>query len=225
MCNFNFIRLLPLLISLMSLTSSLASILKEGECLSRPDSKRYHIVDFNAPYPKTTSFTCIYDCNVNGDEIAISGLSKVVTYNMQGDAKLVVCQGVKVVKVSYGYEFDSNEKFFIHDTNIKELKEVARSSVELFSSTSLPYIKRLIRNLEIVIPSYKVAGANSIEFKEASAILEGLLISLRNNKLGQLKQLLDETVKRHYRGISHFSAQQIIDGFLKSECAWALPIL
>ncbi len=209
----------------MTSISSFALDLKEGQCLSRPDSKRYRTVDFSAPYPKTTSFTCIYDCNVNGEEVAISGLSKVVTYNMQGDAKLVVCQGVKVVKVSYGYEFDSNEKFFIHDTKIKELKDIARSSVELFSSASLPYIKRLIKNLEIVIPSYKVAGANSVEFYEASVILEGLLTSLRNNKLGQLKQLLDDTVKRHYRGVSQFSAQQVVDGFLKSECAWALPIL
>lgn len=67
----------------------------------------------------------------------ISTISKVTVTSMDDDALSIVCQGVKVKKVSWGYDFDKVEPFYAYQSNFLEIKRWAFENVNQDPSKNL----------------------------------------------------------------------------------------
>ena len=193
--------------------------LEVGECLADPASKRYLSNDFSTSYPKTTRFSCIYKCMSENGLVDIKGISSIKTYNISDDAKRIVCQGVRVKRVSWGYDFDNVEKFFSHATKIREVKTYANKNFDTFSPASRHLVKRLKSNLSEVSLSYAMAGQNSSEFAQASEMLNELSTSLESD-FGLLKEYLNMIEDMNGEIGYELSALNLVLNYLKAEAYW-----
>ncbi len=197
--------------------------LNKGECIADPASKRYLSSDFSSTYPKTTRFSCVYKCKAANGIVNVKGTSTIKTYNIADDAKRIVCQGVSVKQVSWGYDFDKVEKFYSHATKIKEVKEFAINNFEVFSSASRHLVDRLKLNLIEVSKSYAIAGQNSNEFAQAANLLKELSDSLDSDF--QLLNYYLQIIEDLNGDIgSEFSAMNLVLNYLKAEAFWALKM-
>lgn len=151
-------------IMFLLLLSSVTFALDLGQCVARVESKRYIQNDFSASLPKKIIFSCEYECGLPSGLVIVRGVSTVVVASLFAEAKNVVCQGVRVRQVSWGYDFDGVSRFFIYNNKIPQLKELAYSSgvlVDLASSVHL--MEKLKINLAQVGEAYLVAGLSGHE--------------------------------------------------------------
>lgn len=208
--------LLPIVLSFTF--ASRASLL-DGQCLAQPESKRYLSNNFSQPYPKVISFRCKYECFSQGVFTTIEGISNVKSFSMSDDARKIVCQGVRVKKVSWGFEYDDVEPFFSHNTNIAEIKSWATDNVDVVSEGSRELRNKLYVNLKVVGDSYILAGQQSIEFLEAGQTL--LLMQEDELLLKHYLNILNEALLAD--GLGHeLSSEVLILKFLYANARWML---
>jgi hypothetical protein len=122
--------------------------LEVGECIALESSKKYIQVDFQEPFPKDVSFSCEYIClGPNNYENLIRGTSKVRIHNIGEEARLTVCQGIKVVRAPWGYDFGGKDAFYAYDTSISEIKSWAVKNI----SRNNNFERKLLMNLKVVL--------------------------------------------------------------------------
>jgi hypothetical protein len=202
--------------------------LQNNFCRPLVDSKKYIQNDFKAPYPKTVKFECTYECMANSETINITAVSTVRVNTIQDDAYSVVCQGVKVKKVSWGYDFDGIELFYGYDTALKEIKKFAFDHISTNNSEEIKRLTTLKTTLEQVAQSYAQAGASAggeyaKNFGEAALILSEMAKDLPYNS-----QKLNLAIKQIVinKGVisQDVKAQSLVDRIIITAAAWRIPI-
>lgn len=200
--------------------------LKNNFCRPIVDSKRYLTNNFEMNYPKKVKFECTYECMVNSQVSNINAVSEVNVTSMDDDASSVVCQGVRVKKVSWGYDFDGVDIFYAYDGQMNELKRFAFENIKMKNS-SLEESKKLIKlksDLYQVAGAYIQAGASSGTqgFKEA-----GLILSNIADQLPEKTTMLDTVVNRLVikKGVVGFDAktESLVDRVILSSAYWRIP--
>ncbi len=180
-------QLITSLLLLSSLSSYAAVEIPENSCLAEVGSKRYIQNDFNASYPRKVSFDCIYACKKNGKIEKIIATSKVNVSSIEDDATQVVCQGIIVKKVSWGWDFDKVAPFYAFDTSMPELKRWAFEKLPQNNSTEVQYLINLKSKLKEVSAAY--VNTKIPTFLEAAKILENI-----GNDLPEKTKLLDRQI-------------------------------
>lgn len=201
--------------------------LQNNFCRPILDSKKYVHNDFKAPYPKTIKFECTYECMANNEITNITALSTIRVNTIEDDAYSVVCQGVKVKKVAWGYDFDGIELFYGYDTQLKEIKKFAFDNISTNNAEEIKRLTTLKATLEQVAQSYAQAGASAggefaKNFGEAAIQLSAIAKDLPNNS-----QKLNLAIKQIVinKGIiaQDAKAQSLVDRMIISAAAWRIP--
>ena len=200
--------------------------LKTNYCRPILDSKRYLTNNFEMKYPKKVKFECNYECLANNQVSTITATSEVTVTSMDDDASSVVCQGVRVKKVSWGYDFDGADIFFAYDTNLLEIKRFAFENIKLNNNSPevLARLNKLKLDLNQVAAAYIQAGASSGAqgFKDAGKILFEIA-----EQLPQKTTLLDNAIKQIIikKGVIGFDAkaESLVDRVILSSAAWKIP--
>ncbi|MBY0517170.1 MAG: hypothetical protein K2P81_09690 [Bacteriovoracaceae bacterium] len=172
---------------LASFATYAAVEIPENSCLAEVGSKRYIQNDFNASYPRKVSFDCIYDCKKNGKIEKITATSKVNVSNIEDDATQVVCQGIIVKKVAWGWDFDKVVPFYAFDTSMPELKRWAFEKLPQNNATEVQYLMNLKAKLKEVAAAY--VNTKIPTFIEAAKVLENI-----GNDLPGNTKLLDRQI-------------------------------
>ena len=131
----------PAITFIAILNSVVAYGLEDNFCVADEASKKYLSDHFSKPYPKKVKFSCIYKCRKESSFQTIKGISEITVNNLQGDATRVVCQGVRVKKVSYGFEFDKTIPFYAHEAQTPQVK--AWADLNISHANSYEYSKLL----------------------------------------------------------------------------------
>lgn len=174
-----------------------AFALDAGTCRAIPDSKVYLSDHFSLSYPKQAKFTCLYECLGTGQDMTheVLGTSEVLVRNESDDAFKVVCQGVKIKKTSWGYDFDRVVPFYAYETRIKELRSWAEDFVSKNNPLEFEKLKKLKKDLLEVVDGYRQASRSGVpsssSFGKASRFLEKV-----SDKLPQSPELLDDSLSR-----------------------------
>ncbi|PIK15033.1 hypothetical protein [Halobacteriovorax sp. JY17] len=211
---------------IFSLSSFGSNILKEGECVALPGTKKYVDFDSSTNYPKTYQFTCEFEC-LSGSEVSkVEALHRVVVKSLLDEARNVVCYGVRVKKVSWGYDFDRVEKFFLYEAGLLEITSWGRDEgIDLNHSSSNYLMDKLVKTLNEILPSFKIASQSNVEsarvFGEAVEIMEDLLNELPN-KTERLDQLL---LKVKSTDLSSHTGLNLVLRILSSSAKWRLNYL
>lgn len=175
-----FVKILVLFFSLLPA----AFALTPGTCRAIPESKVYLSDHFSLPYPKDVEFSCLYECLGTDQEISheVRGVSKVRVRHQRDDALKVVCQGVKVKRTSWGYDFDRVDPFYAYVTRMNEIREWADVYVSKDNPLEKEKLKNLREELIEVVQGYEQAsrsGAPTADsFARASRFLGGVLEGL-----------------------------------------------
>lgn len=202
--------------------------LQNNFCRPIIDSKKYIQNDFKAPYPKTIKFECTYECMANNEVTSITALSTIRVNTIEDDAYSVVCQGVKVKKVAWGYDFDGIELFYGYDTQLKEIKKFSFDNISTNNPEEIKRLTTLKATLEQVAQSYAQAGASAggeyaKNFGEAAMQLTEIANDLPYNS-----QKLNLAIKQIVinRGViaPDAKAQSLVDRMIISAAAWRIPI-
>lgn len=221
-------KLKILWISTLSLAALLISIgakaadvkIPENHCAPRVDSKRYVDTHFSTGYPRSVVFECTYDCRVNGRLMDIIGTKSVTVNNMQEDATDTGCQGVKVKKVSWGWEFDRIEPFYAYSTAMPEMKRFAFENINQKNATETKLLTELKANLTVVSEAYKKVGWG--QFKDASGMLDKII-----EQLPAKTTLLDKYVKQivDHRGETPVNGTglSLVLVNIKGQAHWRFP--
>lgn len=162
-----------------------ANALDTGECKAQPNSKKYLSDNFSDPYPKTVEFTCYYTCKSYEGIEDIKAKSSVLVSSMSDDGLKVVCEGVKVKRTNWGFEFDRVEPVYAKTSTLKELRMWAKEN-QIYSQKEIEIYTKVKKNLTQVINSFKPIGHGQFAyFLEAALILEEINNELPNstNKL------------------------------------------
>lgn len=203
-------------------------LLQNNFCRPLIDSKKYIQNDFKAPYPKTIKFECTYECMANNEVTNITALSTIRVNTLEDDAYSVVCQGVKVKKVAWGYDFDGIELFYGYDTQLKEIKKFSFDNISTNNPEEIKRLTTLKATLIEVAQSYAQAGANAggeyaKNFGEAAIQLTEIANDLPYNS-----QKLNLAIKQIVinRGViaPDAKAQSLVDRMIISAAAWRIPI-
>ena len=200
----------------------------ENECSPDVDSKTYLTTDFSLVYPRKAKFECKYKCRANGKIDIVSAVSEMTVTSMEDDALSVVCQGVQVKKVTWGYDFDKIVPFYAFSTNMKEIKRWAFQNISQNPKTNARE-KELLAKLKIdinqIAASFIMAGINggsaTAHFKEAGEKLSQIAASLPNDT-----KLLDEVIAEIIvnRGqIPSSGADSLIHRMILSTAGWKIP--
>lgn len=214
----NILGLLCLLISTQALGMNI------GECIPKENSKKYIDVDFQAPYPRTVSYSCEYHCKGPHGEEVIIGISKVTIYSMTQEAKGTVCQGVMVKQTSWGYDFDGVKAFYAHDTKIKAIKSWASKNIDRSNKHEVILLSRLKKILVEVGLSYSyVARPGFDHFGRASHRLLSIAEQLPNNT-----NLLDSELQIIFNKQGHLEQDMmtengLVESILGAQAAWRFP--
>ncbi|MAE59087.1 MAG: hypothetical protein CME69_09415 [Halobacteriovorax sp.] len=200
-----------------------ANALSFGECVADPSSKRYMNDVFYDKYPKTFIFKCSYDCLSSDGIVKITAISSAISYNLRDDARKVVCEGVKVKEIPYGFEFDKVIPFFSHQTRTKEIKEWALKNIPVFTDSSRKLLNHFYRQIDEVAKSYLVAGRTSLFFKEAGEALS-LIVNEKDEKvlLRQYLVLLNKKLKMGPLG-HELTSENLILKSIYAHGRWMLP--
>lgn len=165
---------------IFSFVLSTAFALEPGTCRAIPESKVYLSDHFSLPYPKDVEFTCLYECLGTNEDVSheVLGTWKVRIRNQNDDALKVVCQGVKVKRTSWGYDFDRVVPFYAYMTKIAELRKWANGHVSKDNPFERKNLKELKRKLHDVVRGYEQAshsGASTADsFSKASNLLDSI---------------------------------------------------
>ena len=204
---------------IFSITANSATI-PENHCLADHNSKRYLDKEFSVDYPRSANFRCKYICNVNGRNETVAAVSSVVVNNMEEDARLMVCKGVKVKKVPWGYEYDGEDAFYAFDSNMKELKQFAFDNIDQKNKTEIQYLNHLKESLIIVSTAYQYTDYPY--FVEAAKILTKMANQLPNNT-----KLLDAYIEK-YIALNgeipdELDAEYLVLTNILAHAAWRIP--
>lgn len=226
-----FMKVFTMLFITLSFNAMAASVpeLQNNFCRPIVGSKRYLTSDFSTKYPKKVRFDCSYECQANNKISTIVAVSNISVSSMDDDAVDVVCQGVKVKKVSWGYDFDGSEIFYGFDTNLIELKRWAFDSInkdQLANKEEYNHLIKLKSELYTIAGAYAVAGNNGGEatrgFAEAAVTLTNIA-----NQLPLKTDLLDEAIKQLIvnRGVITLdaSAPSLVQRMLLTSASWKIP--
>lgn len=208
---------------LFSLSCLASSNLSEGECIARPSSKKYIDFDSSSNYPKKYRFTCDFDCKANDEVSEVTALHEVTVSSINAEAKSVVCFGVKVKRVSWGYDFDKVEKFFSYEPGLYEISSWSKDNeISLDHRNSKHLMDKLIKDLGIIVSSYRVASLSeapsAYEFKVAVDIIDSLLLDLPYNTL-KLDELISKLGSADLR---EHSGENLVLRVLSSSAKWRL---
>lgn len=207
------------LLLILSTTVAHAVESPDNFCSPRLNSKRYISTDFDS-YPRTVEFECTYDCRNGGRTDQVLGITKVRVTNMDEDATMTACQGVKIKKVSWGYDFDKIEPFYAFDTKIKEIKHYAFDHLSFSNPAEKTFLKTLKENLTTISKNYRSVPA--VEFQKAASRLEDIV-----SELPSKTTRLEEEVKKIIEKKGHIpldgSAQSLISANINSFAAWRIP--
>jgi hypothetical protein len=140
--------------------------------------------------------------------------------NIDDDANLVVCQGVKVKKVPWGYDFDGVEAFYAYDTGVKEIKAYAFSNIKRKNKTETEYLLRLKSNLTTVAAAYKSTGVNY--FIEAANIMFQISSELPESTK-TLDKYVDILVMKNGVSPLEGNAQSLVLANITASAAWRIP--
>lgn len=193
------------------------------------DSKKYLTSDFHSNYPRKVTYECSYICKANGKTETITAISNVTVHSMDEDARDVVCQGVMVKKVSWGYDFDKVEPFYAYMTSLSEIKRFAFQNISLnpkINPVEAANLEKLKKDLYQVSASFIMAGVNggasTAYFTEA-----GKKLSAIADQLPQKTTLLDEAIKQIIvnRGPGRMEAtsESLVNRMLSSAASWRIP--
>lgn len=201
--------------------------LEPGTCRAIPESKVYLSDHFSLPYPKDVEFSCLYECLGLGTDQSLShevlGTSKVRVRNQVNDALKVVCQGVKVKRTSWGYDFDKLESFYAYETRIEELREWADEYVSKVNPFEVEKLVELKENLREVVDGYRQAsrsgGATADSFAKAVNLLESILVGLPKD-VDMLDQSIISVRSGNLLIVGDALANQLSSQVLKSLAYW-----
>lgn len=219
-----------ILLSIMSSNLLAKDVLPENNfCSPMIDSKKYISTNFSLNYPRQAQFECTYRCKTEGKISTIIAISKVTVTSMEDDALSVVCQGVKVKKVSWGYDFDKVEPFYAYQSNLLEIKRWAFENVNQDprkNQQEVILLKALKADLYKIsaafISSGASGGSSTAYFLEA-----GLKLSKIAEELPNKTTLLDETIRQivvnRGNGRLDGTAQPLINQMLSSAASWKIP--
>nr|BDT27531.1 hypothetical protein BHI3_09970 [Bacteriovorax sp. HI3] len=193
------------------------------------DSKRYLTNDFHSNYPRRVKFECTYQCKANGKMQTIMAVSDVTIHSMDDDATNVVCQGVVVKKVSWGYDFDKVVPFYAYMTSMPEIKAWAFDNISLnpkINSLEVANLQKLKQDLYQVAASFIMAGNNG-GAATAHFIEAGKRLSAIGDQLPGKTTLLDETIKQIVvnRGAGKLgnTADSLVNTVISSAAGWRIP--
>jgi hypothetical protein len=213
-------KLITSFLIVLSTSTYAGETLKDNFCVPRVDSKRYIMNDFHASYPKTVKFECTYECQANGKVELVTGPSTVSVTSMDSDARDVVCQGVKVKKVSWGYDFDGIEAFYAYTTSIKQIKAFAFANVNRNNKYEKELLQELQMNLNKVIAAYIITGVP--HFVEAALILDGIAKELPASTKS-LDKYMDILIKQNGKVAFEANALSLVLMNVNSNAAWRVP--
>ncbi len=211
--------------SLVCQANALDVIPNENFCSPMLDSKHYLTSDFST-YPRTVRFECSYQCKINGSLQTIIATSKIQIHSIDEDATGVVCQGVLVKKVAWGYDFDKVEPFYAYNSNLVEIKRWAFENVSIKNPTEIQFLQKLKADLYTISSSFIMAGINGEEatrhFAEAGKRLSAIADALPNDTT-----LLDEAIKQIIvnKGVVKFdsTADSLVFMMLSTSASWKIP--
>lgn len=208
---------------LISLYIHAGDTLLEGECIADPGSKKY--INFNPSmnYPKSYEFTCNFTCANSQQEETVTALHRVVIRSLEGEARDVVCFGVKVKKVSWGYDFDRVDKFFSYEAGLLEITNWAKDEyISLDHENSKYLMDKLIKDLKIILPSYRMASLSGAESSKEFAVAADIIESLLTQLPGKTAEL-DELVKKIPTAeLNKHTGLNLVLRILSSSAKWRL---
>ncbi len=189
-----------------------------GDCLADPGSKVYsQDVNFTAPYPKVVKFSCEYKCLGSKGYESIRGNHSVTVRNISDDAKLVVCQGVKVERRAWGYDFAGVDPFYSYQGSAKSVKTWAFTRVDRDNASEKALLLELKDMLYQVASGYFVAAGSGTQFSFfRGAAVELLEVS---GELPNSTKKLDELVAKYQGYVSKtgdVSKDKLVNDVLKS---------
>jgi hypothetical protein len=197
---------------LISFVSYASTELKNNHCIAKVSSKKYIENDFQASYPKKIIFSCHYTCKSNSNTTIIKGTSMVRVSSVSGDAKIVVCQGVKVKQVSWGWDFDGVDAFYGYSTNIKEIKSWAFKNIPKNNPYEVNLLYRLKETLMDVANGYYKVGLSGYEYYHDAA----RILSKIANELPFSTIELDKNIKMITKKPNMQTKQGLVSGILMS---------
>ncbi len=190
-----------------------------GTCTADPDSKRYLSNTFSDPYPKIVKFKCLYTCKLESSEVSIWGtLEKNIT-SQSDDAKNTVCQGVKVKRVSWGWDFAGVDSFYIFSSQSPELKEYAKENISRENKHELALITSLKETAEVVTNSYAmVSRPGFLYFGQAATEIKEIVSGLPGDTT-KLDEVISK-IKKAQKEPSHESSEYLVFNFFRSSAAF-----
>lgn len=213
-------NIITTLFLVLSTSTFAGETLKDNFCVPRVDSKRYIQNDFHAAYPKTVKFECTYECMANGRVELVTGPMTVQVTSIDSDARDVVCQGVKVKKVSWGYDFDGVEPFYAYLTGIKQIKAFAFNNVNRNNKIEKQLLEDLKMSLNKVISAYIMTRVP--HFTEAALTLDQIAKELPASTK-TLDKYIDMVVKQNGKVAFDSTAQSLVLMNVSSNAAWRVP--
>ena len=217
--------------------------LDPGLCKALPQTKEYLSFPSDPTlFPKFFSFNCDYECVATNGKVEIvkgrsevtlgsanpHGLLHILKKNQEAEAKRLVCQGVKVKKVPWGFEFDYVKPFYAHTSLTREVKAWAEQNVSLNNPLEIRKLSELKVNLLKSAKIFTSAGSNADDryayFGEAGKILNEIALELPNNT-NRLNKLLADYKERNGVIPSINTSLGLVFQQLKILAAWKLPRL
>ncbi len=217
--------------SLISVVNaSVKDVLPENNyCSPIIDSKKYISNDFSLVYPRKAHFECTYRCKANGKMSTIIAVSKVSVSSMDDDATSVVCQGVVVKKVTWGYDFDKIEPFYAYKTGLVEIKRWAFENVSQDPKVNVEeyaLLKTLKTDLYQVSAALITAGINggasAAYFNEAGQKLSKIADELPN-KTTLLNEAIRQIIVNKGPGKLDGTYLPLMNQMLMTSASWKIP--
>ncbi len=200
----------------------------ENQCSPDVDSKTYLSTDFSLVYPRKAKFECKYKCRTKGKIEVVAAVSEMTVSSMDDDAKSVVCQGVEVKKVAWGYDFDRIVPFYAFSTNLKEIKRWAFQNISQNPKTNAKereLLSQLKTDIYQIAASFIMAGVNggaaTAHFKEAGEKLSAIA-----EKLPHDTKILDEVIAEiivNKGQIPTHGADSLVHRMILSAAGWKIP--
>jgi hypothetical protein len=215
-------KILGLLFISISFDAFSAKEIRIGECQAIPSSKKYIQGNFSLPYPKTVSFKCDYHCRSKSSLDKLNGKSIIRVRNIKDDATRVVCQGVKVKKTTWGWDFDKVVGFYAHDTKMASIQKWAKININYSSDLELEMRLRLKKLLIEISSAYlRVEGLEHKYFIEAGTSLQNMA-----NALPGKTDLVDRYLVSYGAGSvqpNQLTKEYLIKNVLNTYAKWRLP--
>lgn len=224
----SFLAVLMLVASVSAFANNKDVAPGENECSPEIDSKTYLSTDFSLVYPRKARFECKYKCRSKGKIEVIAAVSEMTVSSMDDDAKSVVCQGVEVKKVTWGYDFDKIVPFYAFSTNMKEIKRWAFQNINQNpknNSRERELLAKLKIDINQIAGSFIMAGINggvaAAPFKEAGEKLSRIADKLPLDTT-ELDQVIAEIIVNRGQ-TSGYGADSLVHKMISSSAAWKIP--